>query len=72
MLAEPILAEIIAGIRRTLSADPDRTVIERAAIGLLLTGAKLNTSVAREYATPVRSIPEVLARRASTYASCAA
>lgn len=64
MATEPILAETIAGIQRTLGAELDRIVIERAVIGLFFTGVKLDTGVAGACATPLRSIPAI--------ASCAA
>jgi uncharacterized protein (DUF4213/DUF364 family) len=60
MLTEPILAETIAGVQRTLGADLDRIVIERAVIGLFFTGVKLDTGVAGACATPLRSIPEAV------------
>jgi uncharacterized protein (DUF4213/DUF364 family) len=58
MLAEPILAETVAGIQRVLDADLDRIVVERAVVGLFFTGVKLNTGIAGACATPLRSIPE--------------
>ncbi len=60
MPTEPILAETIAGIQRTLGAELDRIVIERAVIGLFFTGVKLDTGVAGACATPLRSIPEAV------------
>lgn len=60
MPTETILAETIAGIQRTLGADIDRIVIERAVIGLFFTGVKLNTGIAGACATPLRSIPEAV------------
>jgi hypothetical protein len=60
MPTEPILAETIAGIRRTLGAELDRIVIERAVIGLFFTGVKLASGVAGACATPLRSIPEAV------------
>lgn len=60
MPTEPILAETITGIQRTLGAELDHIVIERAAIGLFFTGVKLNTGVAGACATPLRSIPEAV------------
>ncbi len=56
MSTEPILAETIAGIRRTLGADLDRIVVERAVIGLFFTGVKLDSGVAGACATPSRSM----------------
>jgi hypothetical protein len=58
MPTEPIMAETIAGIHRTLGRNLDRIVVERAVIGLFFTGAKLDTGVAGACATPLRSIPE--------------
>jgi uncharacterized protein len=60
MQTEPILAETVAGIQRILGADLDHIVIERAVIGLFLTGVKLNTGIAGACATPLRSIPEAV------------
>jgi uncharacterized protein (DUF4213/DUF364 family) len=60
MPIEPILAETIAGIQRTLGADLDHIVIERAVIGLFFTGVKLSTGAAGACATPLRSIPEAV------------
>jgi uncharacterized protein (DUF4213/DUF364 family) len=60
MPTEPILAETIAGIQRTLGADLDRIVVERAVVGLFFTGVKLDTGVAGACATPLRSIPEAV------------
>jgi uncharacterized protein (DUF4213/DUF364 family) len=60
MPTEPILAETIAGIQRTLGADLDRIVVERAVVGLFFTGVKLDTGVAAACATPLRSIPEAV------------
>jgi uncharacterized protein (DUF4213/DUF364 family) len=60
MATEPILAETIVGIRRTLGADIDRIVVERAVVGLFFTGVKLSTGVAGACATPLRSIPEAV------------
>jgi uncharacterized protein (DUF4213/DUF364 family) len=60
MPTEPILAETIAGIQRTLGADLDRIAIERAVIGLFFTGVKLDTGMAGASATPLRSIPEAV------------
>ena len=60
MPTEQILAETIAGIQRTLGADLDRIVVERAVVGLFFTGVKLDTGVAGACATPLRSIPEAV------------
>lgn len=60
MPTEPILAETIAGIQRTLGAELDRIVIERAVVGLFFTGVKLDTGIAGACATPLRSIPEAV------------
>jgi uncharacterized protein (DUF4213/DUF364 family) len=60
MPTEPILAETVAGIQRTLGADLDRIAVERAVIGLFFTGVKLDTGVAGACATPLRSIPEAV------------
>lgn len=60
MPTETILAETIAGIQRTLGADIDDIVVERAVIGLFFTGVKLNTGIAGACATPLRSIPEAV------------
>jgi uncharacterized protein (DUF4213/DUF364 family) len=60
MQTEPILAETIAGIQRTLDAELDHIVIERAVIGLFFTGVKLSTGAAGACATPLRSIPEAV------------
>jgi uncharacterized protein len=60
MPTEPILAETIAGVQRTLGAELDRIVIERAVIGLFFTGVKLSTGAAGACATPLRSIPEAV------------
>lgn len=58
ILAQPILAETIAGIQRSLGADFDRILIERAVIGLFFTGVKLDSGIAGACATPLRAIPE--------------
>src|ERR1700747_824869 len=60
MPREPILAETIAGIQRTLGAELDHIVIDRAVIGLFFTGVKLSTGVAGACATPLRSVPEAV------------
>jgi uncharacterized protein (DUF4213/DUF364 family) len=60
MPIEPILTETIAGIQRTLGADLDHIVIERAVIGLFFAGVKLSTGAAGACATPLRSIPEAV------------
>jgi len=60
MPSEPILAETIAGIQRTLSGDLDHIAVDRAVIGLFFTGVKLDTGVAGACATPLRSIPEAV------------
>jgi uncharacterized protein (DUF4213/DUF364 family) len=60
MATEPILAETISGIQRTLGTELDRIVIERAVVGLFFTGVKLDTGVAGACATPLRSIPEAV------------
>lgn len=60
MPTEPILAETIAGIQRTLGSDLDHIAVERAVIGLFFTGVKLDTGVAGACATPLRSIPEAV------------
>jgi len=60
MPTEPILAETIAGIQRTLGAELDRIVIERTVIGLFFTGVKLDGGLAGACATPLRSIPEAV------------
>ncbi|HEY7577063.1 MAG TPA: DUF364 domain-containing protein [Acetobacteraceae bacterium] len=60
MPTEPILAETIAGIQRTLGAELDRIAVERAVVGLFFTGVKLDTGVAGACATPLRSIPEAV------------
>jgi uncharacterized protein len=60
MPIEPILAETIAGIQRTLGTDLDRIALERAVIGLFFTGVKLDSGVAGACATPLRSIPEAV------------
>jgi uncharacterized protein (DUF4213/DUF364 family) len=60
MPTEPILAETIAGIQRTLGSDLDRVVIERAVVGLFFTGVKLDCGIAGACATPLRSIPEAV------------
>jgi uncharacterized protein len=60
MSTEPILAETIAGIQRTLGAELDHLVIERAVIGLFFTGVKLAGGTAGACATPLRSIPEAV------------
>jgi uncharacterized protein len=60
MPTEPILAETVAGIQRSLGAELDRIVIERAVIGLFFTGVKLATGIAGACATPLRSIPEAV------------
>src|SRR5215469_18266126 len=60
MPTEPILADTIAGIRRTIAAELDRIVIERAVIGLFFTGVKLDSGIAGACATPLRSIPEAV------------
>lgn len=60
MPTEPILAETIAGIQRTLGAELDRIVIHRAVIDLFFTGVTLDTGVAGACATPLWSIPEAV------------
>jgi len=60
MPSEQILAETIAGIERTLSADLDHIVVDRAVVGLFFTGVKLDTGIAGACATPLRSIPEAV------------
>jgi len=60
MPSEPILAETIAGIERTLSGDLDHIAVDRAVIGLFFTGVKLDTGIAGACATPLRSIPEAV------------
>ncbi|HVC62882.1 MAG TPA: DUF4213 domain-containing protein [Acetobacteraceae bacterium] len=57
-MREPtILAETIVGIEEILADDLDQIRVERAAIGLFLTGVKLNTGAC---ATPLRSIPKAV------------
>ena len=60
MSTEPILAETIAGIQRTLGGDLDHIAVDRAVIGLFFTGVKLDTGIAGACATPLRSIPEAV------------
>ena len=60
MSTEPILAETIAGIQRTLGDDLDHIAVDRAVIGLFFTGVKLDTGIAGACATPLRSIPEAV------------
>jgi hypothetical protein len=60
MSAEPILAETIGGIRRTLGGDLDHIAVDRDVIGLFFTGVKLATGIAGACATPLRSIPEAV------------
>jgi uncharacterized protein len=60
MQTEPILAETIAGIQRTLGGDLDHIAVDRAVIGLFFTGVKLDSGIAGACATPLRSIPEAV------------
>lgn len=60
MPAEPILAETIAGIQRTLGGDLHHIAVDRAVVGLFFTGVKLDTGIAGACATPLRSIPEAV------------
>ncbi len=60
MAADPVLAETIAGIQRSLGGDLDHIAVERAVVGLFFTGVKLDSGIAGASATPLRSIPEAV------------